>query len=344
MEKEDLRSCAVAEKIAVRKRAIRMIKQGINKKEVAFQLGINKNTVTNWYKSYELLGAKSYHYQNRGTKPGGRKFLSDEQEKEIQVMIIDKMPGQLKLSYGLWTRKAVRDLIKREYGIKLGITTTGDYLRSWGFSPQKPKKLAYEQCPKKVQKWLDEEYPAIKKKAKKENAEIHWADETGVKNNCNHGRSYSPQGRTPIKKKMSKRLSLNMISSITNQGKVQFMVYSDTMNTDKFISFIKQLIKSSSKKIYMIVDNLRVHHAKVLKEWLEKNKEKIEVFYLPSYSPEMNPDEYLNCDLKQGMSDKTMPKTKEDLNKNITSHMKMLQEKPDRVKKYFLHKSIKYAA
>lgn len=152
MEKEDLRACDVSEKIAVRKRAIRMVKQGVNKKEVAFQLGVNKNTITNWCKSYELLGSKSYHYQNRGIKPGGRKFLSDEQEKEIQSLIVDRMPDQLKLPYGLWTRKAVRELIERAFGIKLGITTTGDYLRSWGFSPQKPKKLAYEQCPKKVQK------------------------------------------------------------------------------------------------------------------------------------------------------------------------------------------------
>lgn len=143
---------------------------------------------------------------------------------------------------------------------------------------------------------------------------------------------------------MGKRLSLNMISSITNQGKVQFMVYSDTMNAEKFITFIIQLIKNSSKKIYIIVDNLRVHHAKVLRPWLEERKDKVEIFYLPSYTPEMNPDEYLNCDLKQGMSDKKMPKTTEDLAKNVNEHMVMLQKTPDRVKKYFQHKSIKYAA
>ena len=239
-------------------------------------------------------------------------------------MIVDKMPDQHKLSFALWTRKAVQELIEREFGLKLGINTVGDYLRSWGFTPQKPKKLAYEQCPKKVQKWLDEEYPVIKKKAKEENAEIHWGDETGVKNNCNHGRSYAPKGKTPVKKKMGKRLSLNMISSITNQGKVEFMIYSDSMDADKFITFIRQLIKSSSKKVYLIVDNLRVHHAKIVKAWLEEHKDEVEVFYLPSYSPEMNPDEYLNCDLKQGLSNKRMPKTKEDLTQNVNEHMALL--------------------
>jgi len=150
--------------------------------------------------------------------------------------------------------------------------------------------------------------------------------------------------QTPVKRKMGKRLSLNMISSITNQGKVQFMIYSDTMDAEKFISFITQLIKSSSTKIYVIVDNLRVHHANMVKEWLDTHKNEVEVFYLPSYSPELNPDEYLNCDLKQGISDKKMPKTKEDLIENVNQHMTMLQDKPDRVRKYFKHKSIKYAA
>ena len=344
MERQDLRGCSEAEKLMVRKRAIRMIKKGVKKKEISDHLGVNKNTITNWWKSYQQMGSKSYHYEKRGLKKGEKKLLTDEQEELVQSMIVDKMPDQLRLPFALWTRKAVKELIDREFGLSLGLTTVGDYLRSWGFSPQKPSKRAYEQNPKKVQKWLDEEYPAIKKKAKQEDAEIHWADETGVKNNCNHGRSYAPKGKTPIKRKMGKCLSLNMISSVTNQGKVQFMFYHDTMDADKFIGFIKQLIKSSSKKVYAIVDNLRVHHAKIVKKWLEGHKHEVEVFYLPSYSPEMNPDEYLNCDLKQGISDKKMPKTKENLIENVNEHMNMLQSKPDRVKKYFEHKSISYAA
>ena len=149
----------------------------------------------------------------------------------------------------MWTRKAVKELVERQFGIVLAITTMGDYLRKWGFTPQKPKKMAYEQCPKKVQKWLDEEYPAIKQAAKQEEAVIYWGDETGIKNQCNHGRSYAPKGKTPIKKSMSKKFSVNMISAITNQGKVQFLLYSDTMNADKFIEFMGQLIKSSSQKV-----------------------------------------------------------------------------------------------
>jgi len=193
------------------------------------------------------------------------------------------MPDQLKLNFALWTRRAVKELEEREFGIVLAITTMGAYLRKWGFTPQKPKKKAYEQCSKKVQKWLAQEYPAIK-----EQTEIYWGDETRVKNHYNHGRSYAPKGKTPVKMSMSKRFSVNMVSAITNQGKVQFMIYSDNMNADRFIGFMKQIIQSSQRKVYFIVDNLKVHHSKIVTSWVEENKEKIALFFILSYSPDRN--------------------------------------------------------
>jgi len=257
---------------------------------------------------------------------------------------LDTMPDQLKLPYALWTRKAVKELIERELKIVLAITTTGDYLRSWGYSPQKPKKKAYEQNSKAVQRWLEEEYPKIKKMVKEQDAEIHWGDETGARNQNQHGRSYAPKGKTPVKKSMAKRFSINMISTVTNQGKVEFMIYSGTMNSDRFISFLVQLIKEKEKKIFLILDNLSVHHSKPVKKWAEENKSSIELFYLPSYSPEKNPDEYLNCDLKQGLSMMPAPRNQEQLKDNVNEHMSMLKDKSDRVKLYFKHPDIQYAA
>ena len=143
---------------------------------------------------------------------------------------------------------------------------------------------------------------------------------------------------------MAKRFSINMISTVTNQEKVEFMLYSSTINSQMLIKFIEQLIKNKSKKTYLILDNLRVHHSKMVKEWVEENKAKIELYFLPSYSPEKNPDEYLNCDLKYGLSDMPAPKNQEQLRKNVENHMLILQNNEDRVKKYFNHSDIKYAA
>ena len=340
----DFRSVDSATRKEIRKRAIKQINLGKRKKDVAIMFGVNQNTITNWVKKYNTKGIEGLTDNKRGVSSQDKKLLSQAQELEIQSMITDVMPDQLKLDFALWTRKAVKELVEREYGIKLAINTMGDYLRSWGFSPQKPKKQAYEQCSKKVQLWLDEQYPVIKERAKKEKAEIQWGDETGVRNTNQHGRSYAPKGKTPVKKNMSKRFSVNMISTVTNQGSVQFMTYSGTMNADRLIEFLKQLIKNKEQKIFLILDNLRVHHSKIVKQWVEENKSSIELFFLPSYSPEKNPDEYLNCDLKYGLSEKPAPKTEQQLKQNVENHMVMLQNNNQRVIKYFHHKDIKYAA
>lgn len=344
MEKMDFRSLTSEERCRFRKRAITLIKSGKKQNAIAMLYGVRTATVSGWVKSHKLYGNKGLQDKKRGVKSEDKKLLSPKQEKLVQKMIIDTMPDQLKLPYSLWTRKAVKELVERELGVVMAINTMGDYLRSWGFSPQKPKKKAYEQNDRAVAKWLEEEYPAIKEKAKQEKADIHWGDETGVRNNSQHGRSYAPKGRTPVKKSMAKRFSVNMISTVTNRGKVAFMIYSGSMNADRLIEFMKQLIKNRHNKTFLILDNLRVHHSKVVKNWEEKNKSKIELFYLPSYSPEKNPDEYLNCDLKYGLSEKPAPKNQKQLQNNVENHMKMLQKNEQRVKKYFNHKDIKYAA
>ena len=344
MEKMDFRKLPSQERDSYRRRAISLIKSGEKQKNIAILFGVREATVSNWVKSYKSDGLKGIKDKTRGIKSEDKKYLTTYHENQIKKMILDTMPDQLKLPFALWTRKAVRELIERELGIIMAINTTGDYLRKWGYTPQKPKKRAYEQNPKQVQKWLGEEYPAIVKKAKKEKAEIHWGDETGARNSNQHGRSYAPKGKTPVKLSKAKRFSVNMISTVTNRGKVEFMIYSGTMNSQRFIEFMKQLIKGKTKKTFLILDNLRVHHSKIVKEWIEENIDKIELFYLPSYSPEKNPDEYLNCDLKYGLSMRPSPKNEKQLKDNVENHMKMLQENQERVKKYFLHEDIKYAS
>ena len=323
-----------------RRQAHRLRQRGMTRAEIGEIVGVHADTVGRWLK----LSPRELKVNRGGRKEGDGRHLNAGEEKDIRRLITDKLPDQLKLDYVLWTRKAVKELIAQETGIDMPIRTVGEYLKRWGFTPQKPIKRAYEQNPKAVQRWLDDEYPAIKARAKDENAEIYWGDETGLRNDSQHERGYALKGKTPVVKLNAKRASANMISAITNQGKVRFRVFEGSMNADILIDFCKRLIKSARRKVYLVLDNLRVHHANVFKAWLAEHEDEIEVFYLPSYSPELNPDEYLNCDLKAGVHSGKPARNKAQLKKKAISHMRMLQKMPERVEKYFKHEKIRYAA
>ena len=321
--------------------AHRLRKRGLTRAEIGVELGgVHADTVGRWLK----LDSRHLKVNRGGRKEGEARRLSVDQEKQIRSLIVDKTPDQLKMPYVLWTRKAVGELILLKLGIKVPIRTIGDYLKRWGMTPQKPVKKAYEQSSKAVQQWLEQDYPEIKAQAKRENAEIYWGDETGMRNDSQHERGYAPKGKTPVVRLNANRTSTNMISAITNQGTVRFRVFDGTMNTDILIDFCKRLIKTAKRKVYLILDNLRVHHAKLFKAWLADNEDKIQVYYLPSYSPELNPDEYLNCDLKCGVHSGKPARSKDQLKSKVISHMRMLQKKPARVAKYFHHEKIQYAA
>ena len=307
-------------------------------------MGGHSGTVSRWCKIYEREGGKSTGATTKGGTISTHRTLTSEQEKEVQKLIQDKVPDQLKLPFALWTRIAVQQLIKRIYSIDMPIRTVGEYLNRWGFTPQKPLRRAYEQNPRAVQKWLEEEYPQISKRAKKEGAEIHWGDETGLNSDCYHGRSYAPRGKTPAIRLSAKKEHVSLISTVTNQGKVRFMIYKDAMNSQTMIKFLKRLVKDSDRKVFLVLDNLRVHHSHIVRDWLAEHEDQIELFFLPSYSPELNPDEYLNCDLKAGVHSGAPARNEKQLDKKAFSHLRMLQKRSNRVMKYFKHPKIAYAA
>ena len=233
-------------------------------------------------------------------------------------------------------------MVKRKYKINLSLRTVTNYLKKWGFTCQRPTKKAYSQDDVKVNRFMQEEYPAIAKRASAENAEIYWGDETGVSNQEHYQRGFSPKGVTPVMLAESKQERISMISAITGRGTTRFMIYDGAMNQQLLINFMRRLIKDVDRKVFLILDNLRVHHGKKVKEWLEKNKEKIEVFYLPPYSPELNPDEYLNNVLKQDVHSGERPRTKRDLKYKTESFMRRMQHNADKVCQLFLHPKLTY--
>jgi transposase len=343
MEKIDGRKFKQEVQQALRNQVIRLRKQGKKNKDVAEFLGISHQHASTLWQKYVRGGKKEIVLGTRGRRHGEQRTLTDEQEQHIQKLIVDKTPDQLKFPFALWTRDAVRELIGRQCRVTMPIRTVGEYLKRWGFTPQKPVKRAREQNPRAVEQWLKEEYPAIAAKAKKEKAEIYWGDETGVQNEANRFRGYGLKGKAPVLSVTAKRAHISMISAITNEGKVRFMVYNEAMTQQKLITFMGRLIKDAGRKVYLILDNLKAHHGRIVAEWLEQHTDEIAIFYLPPYTPEMNPDEYLNGDLKTRVHSGTLPVTESDLRHKTQSFMRMLVKRPHRVKSYFRHPKVVYA-
>lgn len=345
MDKEDARFQSLDQLHERRKQVVRLHRKGLGVMRIVELSGLSYPTVRAAIDRYEAGGLAANQPKPRGKKPGSGRTLSEAQEVTIQRIICDKRPEQLKMDFALWSRAAVMQLIEREFGIALSVRGVGNYLRRWGFTPQKPIKRAYEQRPEAVQAWLNEQYPVIEKRAKAEGAEIHWGDETALVNTDVRGRSYAPAGKTPVAYAVGgTRQKLSMIATVTNQGKTRWMIIDDTFNADRLIEFLGALIKDAPRKVFLILDNLRVHHSKPVKAWVAERADQIELFYLPSYSPELNPEERLNADLKQRIGSRVPARTKAKLKAAATEHMEYLEATPERVISYFQDPRVKYAA
>jgi transposase len=303
----------------------------------------SKGHVSGTWKKYLNGGISAVKAVAMG-RPKNSGKLTREQQSEIKKLIVDKCPEQIKMKGFLWDRERVCELVYRRFKVKLTVQAMGAYLKKWGFSAQRPVKRNHKQNPIEVEKWLKETYPAIKERTKKEKAEVAWGDETCCQNESNYVKGYAPVGQTPTLPVGNEHFRVSMISAITNQGKLRFMFYNGGMNAKRLIEFMRRLIKEASRKIFLILDNLKSHHAKLVTEWLEKHKDEIEVFFLPPYSPEYNPDEYLNGNLKRELAKKGYAKTVDELESKARGTMKSFQKNAAHVANFFKAERVKYAA
>lgn len=333
----DHRKSSPATVYELKKAALRLRRQGRPVKEIVEITGLADQTVRDAFFAYDRGGIEAIKPKRRGRKLGEKRRLSSEQEEAVIKLLVDHTPEQLQFECCLWTRAAVRALILREYGVDLPIRTMGEYLKRWGFTVQRPAKQAMKQNPLAVEKWLKQEYPAIHAQARREGAEIFWGDETAVQNVAHYARGYAPRGRTPVLRIQAQKMHIHMISAISASGKAHFLLYSEAIDADRLIGFMAGLIRDAGRKVFLILDNLRVHHSNKVREWVKERADKIVLFHLPAYAPEYNPDEYLNHDLKRTLGTQSMVKDKQELQSHAESFMNSLATDPEHVKAYFDH-------
>ncbi len=327
-----------------RRQVIGLRESGLTYEAIAAQVGLTRTGVFDICRRFAEQGRAGLVSGTRGPAPGTGRFLEAEQEAQVRALISRHTPDQLGLPFALWSRAAVRELIEQSCGVRLAVRTIGTYLARWGFTAQKPLRRAYEQSPKAVRRWLRLEYPAIVAQARAEKGTIFWGDETGLRSDDVRGRSFAPRGRTPVVRPSHRRAGLGIISALTNKGELRWMVLDGAIKAPSLIRFLARLIQEASGKVFLIWDNLPVHRARAVQDWLAGHQEQIEVFSLPSYSPELNPDEGLNADLKQAVTRKPPARSKPELKRIVISHMRRLAKLPDQIRSYFGHPSFRYAA
>jgi transposase len=338
----DARSLPQAAQEELRRRAVRLVEAGRSQVEVAKVVGVRRQAVGRWVKAHRQGGEGALAAGRRGRRPGHTKLNRSRQERIARV-VAGKNPDQLKLPGFLWTRALVCELIFRTYGVAVGEETVGRYLRAWGFSPQKPLRRAFEQSDEAVRRWLSERYPEIEARARRQGSEILWADEMGMRSDHQAGRSWSPVGRTPVVEGTGQRFKANVIAAVSNKGSLRFGVFKERFTGPVFLDFLRRLVRQAKgHKLVVIVDGHPAHRAKLVRDWVAAHPEQIELHYLPGYSPELNPAELLNQDVKTNALGRRRPHTLTQLISEVRAYLRSRAQR--HVIAYFQESHVNYAA
>jgi transposase len=344
VELPDTRSLSDDVLSALRCRAVAAWEAGTSLTTIATILHLSREAVARWCSASQRAGIDGLPQARTGRPLGSGRWLSAAQAQHVQKLLLKHGPEKLGIAAVLWTRKAVRDLIHQEYDLRLPVRTVGLYLQRWGWTPQRPARKGYRQDPEEVRQWLEEKYPAMAARARAEGAEIHWGDETGVEADRQGGRGYAPRGATPERLVTGHHVRINMVSTVTNQGQGRFMLYEGKMNGTLFLVFLTRLLRGAKRKLFLIIDHLPAHMAALVRDWVAEHHEQMELFELPRYAPELNPDEYLNNDVKGNVNEEVLAKSQPELKARVSGFMHKLAKLPEHVTSYFEPPKVAYAA
>lgn len=328
-------------------RGVKMLEDGFTQVQVAEALGVGERQVRRWRKRFRRGGWKALQKQRRGRRPGEQEALSASQQQRVVDAIRSKSPDQLRIPALLWTRSSVQELIEEWFGVRLEVGTVGRYLQRWGFTLKRPTRRALEADPVVVEAWLSEVYPQIKATARKDGGVILWQDESGLRlDRLVAKQGYAPRGQRAIAPSTGSRQGVNMISALANSGELRFGIFEGRFTGKVFIEFLDRLIRSiPGRKIHLICDNHSTHHAKIVKKWVAERSDRIELHFLPAHSPELNPDEQLNQDVKRHMREiHPKPTEKTTLRAELARFLHRRQRQPRIVSAYFHAPTVRYAA
>ena len=323
----------------IRVRAVQRVQAGESPEVVIKTLGFSRACIYNWLARYRAGG---WHGLRTGQRSGRPKKLIGSQIKWVYQTVRDKDPRQLKFTFALWTRAMVADVIKRQFGLKLSLTSVGRLLNQLGFSVQKPLYRAYQRNPELVTQWKQQVFPQIQKRAKKEGAVIYFQDESGVRSDFHSGTTWALKGHTPIIEATGARFGLNMMAAITPRGQMHFMIVQGTVKSDQICEFLKRLMHGHDNKVFLIWDGHPTHKSKRVKECIAKFDGRLEIFLLPPYSPDLNPIEQLWNHTKGNSVGRQVVNGPDQLKTAVINTLRRLQKLPKKIASLFRHPDCVY--
>jgi len=339
--KIDGRKLSHAKLEEIRFKAVKAVQGGQVPTIVAREMGLYSNRIFVWLATYRAGGWDAL----RARKGTGRpKRLTGRQIQWVYNTVTMKNPLQLKLPFALWTRSQIRTVVYRQFRIRLSLSSIGRLLAQLGLTCQKPLFRAYQQNPSLVEQWLKKEYPRIRAMAKREGAQIFFEDESGVRSDFHSGTTWALRGKTPVVRVTGQRFSLNMISAISPKGSLRFMVVRGGVGARVFIEFLKRLMQGRRRAAFLIVDGHPAHRSKSVRSYLDSLSGTLKLFFLPPYSPELNPDEFVWNDVKNNGVGRTLVHGPRDLHRAVVGRLRYLQKSPEIVRSFFQAPDTRYAA
>jgi len=323
----------------IRLMAARRVGAGEKPSAVIASYGLCRMDIYRWLRAAKKGGEAALKARKA---PGRKPKLTAKQKQQVRRWICGKDPRQYAFDFGLWTREIVAELIEEKFRIHLSISSVGRLLAELEITPQKPLRRAYERDPKAIEKWIHEEYPRLKKRAKKRGAEIFFLDEAGIRSDAPLERTWGAKGQTPVVRTSGQRQSVNAISAVTMRGGFWYSVYTGRLNARRFITFLKQFLRGRRRPIFLVIDRLPAHRAVCVARYVQSLKGRLELHFLPGYAPELNPDEFVWNHIRQHGTSKTPLKKNESLYTRMDSDLKALKHSPRMVRSFFHASSVAY--
>lgn len=323
----------------IRAQFIRMLEDGLPADSIKVALKLSRTTYFQWKRAYEKRGAKGLEVR---PIPGGTPKLTDQQTGQLKQWLVGRDPRQFQFDFALWTRKIVRDLIRQRFDVEMTPQGIGKLLHRLGLSPQRPLYRAYQQNPEAVRRWKEEEFPAIRARAREVGADVYFGDESGVRTDHHAGTTWAPVGQTPVVEVTGERKGVNMISAVSPSGMLKFDVFFGGCNGAVFVEFLKKLMHDAPRPVYLILDNLSVHKSKIVKDYVNSLDGQLTLFFLPGYSPELNPDEWVWKNVKHDHIKRAGIQRGSELFDIATRALERLQQFPETIRGFFRDPSLAY--